>query len=108
MYSLHLACEADDVDGVSTELWEAGTCGIRELDLADGRVRLIAGFEGNEARESLLRTFSEHSPEWTAEANTDWVAETRRSWPGRRVGSRYFLAPPWCEEPPPPARLRLL
>ena len=31
MYSLHIECDADQLDLLSAELWEAGTVGIREL-----------------------------------------------------------------------------
>ena len=108
MYSLHVTCAPEQVDALSGEFWEAGTCGVREIDLHDGRVELIAGFDRNEAREDLLRAFGEYSPRWVAEADTDWVAQTRQAWPGRSVARRLFLAAPWCDEPTPAGRIRII
>ncbi len=108
MYSLHLNCAPEQVDDVSAELWAANTCGIREVDLPDGRVDLIAAFERNDLRSELMQTFAAFAPQWSAEADTDWVLATRNAWPGRSVGARFFLAPPWCEEATPAGRMRLV
>jgi ribosomal protein L11 methyltransferase len=107
MYSLQLTCKADQVDTLSGELWETHTSGIRELTNGESTT-IIAFFETNEARDALLERFSSFSPGWTHEPDTDWLQETQRSWPGRRVGSQFFLAAPWCEEPTPVGRLRLV
>jgi ribosomal protein L11 methyltransferase len=107
MYSLRLTCEADQVDTLSGELWETNTSGIRELSNGESTT-LIAFFETNEARDVLLEQFSSFSPHWAHEPDTDWVHETRLSWPGRQVGSQFFLAAPWCEAPTPAGRLRLI
>src|SRR6478752_10279574 len=95
MYSIRIACSREDVDRLSGELWEAGTVGIRELDEGDG-VILIATFENAQAGG------------WEEDENIDWVAEVQRSWTGRTVGERIFLAPPWSGEPTPPNRFRLV
>src|SRR5437899_2622220 len=107
MYSLHLSCSADQVDTLSTELWEFSTAGIRELDHGD-RVTLIAGFETNDEREKLLQHFAAFDPEWELEEAIDWVQWTHDAWPARTVGARLFLAPPWSEEKTPKDRLRLI
>jgi len=44
MYSLRVSCCLEQVDGLSGELWEAGTSGIREIDDLGGAA-LIATFE---------------------------------------------------------------
>jgi ribosomal protein L11 methyltransferase len=108
LYSLHVTCATDEAEALSVELWEAGTCGIRELDLPDGRVKLIAAFEQNEIRKHLLDKFERYSPEWLVEDERDWVAETRQSWPARAIGERLFLAPVWCEDATPVGRIRLI
>ncbi len=108
MYSLHLICNENDVDLLVAELWEAETAGIRELDSGNGSTKLIAGFVSNDSRESLLQRFAPFSPQWTHEADTDWIAATQEAWPGRVVGSRLFLATPWCEKPTPAGCLRVI
>jgi len=106
MYSLRFKCAADEVDLLSSELWEAGTAGIRELE--DGeRVILIAGFETNDDRVELLKRFAGRDTQWEQEDATDWVAETHLAWPPRLVGDRIFLAPPWCEDETPSGRVRI-
>jgi ribosomal protein L11 methyltransferase len=107
MYSLRFKCSADEVDLLSSELWEAGTAGIRELEDGGGVV-LIAGFETNDHRIQLLEHFGGRDTHWTQEDSTDWIAETHRAWPPRLIGERIFLAPPWCTEETPAGRVRVL
>ncbi len=100
MYSLHIECDADQLDLLSAELWEAGTVGIREL--SDG---VIAAFETNERRAELLQRFG---GTWTQEDSTDWVEATHHAWPPRLIGNRIFLAPHWCTDETPAGRVRLV
>ena len=106
MYSLHLHCLPGDVDQLSGELWDEGTIGVREIDLGEA-VQLTAAFESNERRPFLLAHFAQHHPTWEYEDDIDWVQHTKNSWPGRLVG-QLFLAPPWCEDPTPAGRIRLI
>jgi len=107
MYSLRLKCAAGEVDLITGELWEAGTAGIRELEEGLGVV-LIAGFETNEERASLVQRFAGYGAQWTQEASTDWVDVTRRAWPAREIGQRVFLAPVWCTDETPAGRIRIV
>jgi ribosomal protein L11 methyltransferase len=107
MFSLRLTCAPDEVDLISSELWEAGTVGIRELD-DDNGVRLIAAFETNDTRLNLLNRFATHEVSWVQEESTDWVEATHRAWPARAVGQRIFLAPPWCTDETPTGRVRVV
>jgi ribosomal protein L11 methyltransferase len=107
MYSLHLYCPPGDVDLLSRELWEEGTVGVREVDRGES-VQLIAAFESNVRRGPLLARFAQHQPAWEHEDDIDWVQYTKDSWPGRSVGQMLFLTPPWCEDPTPAGRIRLV
>lgn len=107
MYSLHLTCTTEEVDFLSGELWEAGTAGIRELEEENGIV-LIAGFETNDPRADLMKRFADRGARWMQEDSTDWVAATERAWPARAIGERIFLAPPWCTDPTPLGRVRVI
>lgn len=107
MYFLRLTCTPALVEQVSVELWDAGTAGIQEMDYGDTAV-LLAGFENNSNRAALLERFALYTPEWEHEERTDWVAYTKEAWPPRSVGQRFFLAPPWCEQPTPPNRHRIV
>lgn len=108
VYALHLICAPGQVDKLSAELWEAGTQGIEEIEEGETAVRLIAHFTTNESRGELLVKFPLYSPEWRNAEATDWVERTRAAWPGRSVGRRIFLAPPWNRAPTPPGRVRVI
>jgi ribosomal protein L11 methyltransferase len=107
MYSLRITCSSEQVDGLSGELWEAGTSGIREIS-GSAAVVLIAAFEMNEHRGELLRRFAQYAPEWEHEIGTDWIQYTRDAWPARSVGTKLFLAPHWCSDPTPEGRERII
>ena len=100
------------VEYLSADLWEEGTCGIRELE--SGRAtELIAAFEaeGGDADAlgaSLLLQFAGWNPRWEQEEPTDWVAQTKASWPAREVGETWFVAAPWNHDPTPNGRRRLV
>jgi ribosomal protein L11 methyltransferase len=97
MYSVRIPCSREDVNRLSGELWEAGTIGIREVHDSDGDgVVLIASFENPQPGG------------WKEDESVDWVAETQRSWKGRCVGERIFVAPWWSEEATPQSRFRLV
>jgi len=106
VYSLKLRCRPDEAEAVSFQLWDAGTVAISESHEEHACV-LTAGFENKGSRVSLLRQFAAYEPEWR-EDRTDWEAVARQSWPGRAVGKRLYLAPPWSEQPTPEGRLRLV
>lgn len=107
MYSLRLTCEAQEVDHLSGELWQAETQGIQEVEHGDG-VLLIAAFASNERRAALLRRFASFRPRWGHEEAIDWVRETQASWPAREVGEKLFLAPPWSTDASPRGRQRVI
>jgi len=106
MHSLTVTCSAHEYELISAELWEAGTTGISESQHGD-LVILTAGFVTNHARDQLLHKFEAHAPEWRAETR-DWVRHTQKSWPARKIGTRLFLAPPWCTEATPDGRNRII
>jgi ribosomal protein L11 methyltransferase len=108
MYTLELLCTPDEVDELSAALWESGTAGIRETEGVEGRVLLMAGFEDGVQGRSLVEQFAAHKARWREEPNIDWVARARSSWPGRSIGNKLFLCPPWCEDETPRGRYRLV
>jgi ribosomal protein L11 methyltransferase len=76
------------------DLYDAGTIGIIEHD------GWLEAFFEDAAVAARFGTPVEVE-------DRDWVQETRDAWPPVLVGKRFFLVPPWCEEPAPPGRLRL-
>jgi ribosomal protein L11 methyltransferase len=108
MYSLVLTCRPDQLDLLSGDLWEAGTSGVRESDNGAGSTTLIATFENDVECSLLLERFSDFTPEWRYEADTDWVQQTERSWPPRVIGERLFLVTPWSTAATPEGRVRII
>jgi ribosomal protein L11 methyltransferase len=107
VYSLRIECAAEDVERLSSELWELGAAGIQELEYGESTVLLIA-FETDRARNELMEHYAALSPDWERLEDIDWIAHTQQSWPARSVGERLFLAPPWSQEPTPSGRLRIV
>lgn len=91
---------------ISAELWEFGTMALSE-DEEQGQIVLLAGFEDERNKEVLLRQFMDYTPIWQEET-TDWIGVTEKAWPSRAVGQKLFLAPPWCHDPTPAGRVRII
>lgn len=104
MHSLELDCSHDEKDDIIAQLWELDTAGVTELDLTANRVTLRAFF----AEPFDASAFSAYNPQWAEEPDIDWQKESEAAWPGREVGERLFVAPPWSMEPTPPGRIRLV
>ncbi|MEP7354317.1 MAG: 50S ribosomal protein L11 methyltransferase [Acidobacteriota bacterium] len=94
MYQIQLSPEPDEFDRVVADLWEAGTLGITE-----GHGFIEAFFAD--------RATAERFGTPTVAPDRDWVAETQAAWPPLLVGEKFFVVPPWCEDPTPPGRFRL-
>ncbi|MEO5926911.1 MAG: 50S ribosomal protein L11 methyltransferase [Bryobacteraceae bacterium] len=94
MFTVRIAVEPADQDLMMAELWEAGTLGVTEEDGS-----LEAWFE----TEELAAKFGAPQPAPVR----DWVAEMKASWPPLLVGEKFFVVPPWCEDPTPEGRFRL-
>ena len=100
--SLLLRCAPSEEDRLSAALWEAGTRGILE---EPGGLR--AFFDENADLSSLAVRFSAYAPELRREDPADWSQVSRDAWPPLMIGERFFLAPPWRDDPTPPGRIRL-
>lgn len=99
MHSAVVECTRADADRLTAELWELGTSGIQEEEIAGGLVRLRAFFEQPPQHPALR--------DWRVEEERDWVALSREGWEPLCVGERLFLIPAWLDDPTPPGRLRL-
>lgn len=102
MFSLLLRPGVEREEYLIAELWESGTSGIIEEEQG-----IRAFFEATADRFALLRRFAACTPEVREEQPIDWAQATRDAWPPMPVGHRFLLAPPWCDQPTPPGRLRL-
>jgi len=106
MVSLRLQCGAEQKDELVAALWEDGTQGITEVDLNGNRVELRAFFEA-QFEAAAYAAYGAYGAQWEEEPDIDWAAETRAAWPGRSVGTRFWIVPPWNEDATPEGRVRL-
>ncbi len=107
MYLLRLSCSPEAVDFVSSQLWEAGTLGVHELDY-ERNVVLRAGFDTDHVSSVLLQKFRDYSPEWRFKELEDWTGHTETAWPPRAIGKRLTLAAPWQSVLPTDGRLTIV
>jgi ribosomal protein L11 methyltransferase len=106
VYSLRLHCKSEEAELIISELWEWEPLAISESD-EGGATFIVAGFDTVDNREILLQHFAPYTAEWQQD-ETDWMAVVQKTWPGRVVGQRLFLAPHWSHQPTPPGRLRIV
>ncbi|BDC51644.1 50S ribosomal protein L11 methyltransferase [Bryobacterales bacterium F-183] len=101
MFSLLIASDLADPqrDLIVQRLWEAGTLGIVEGDQT-----LEAFFDD----ESVIETLADLHPQRIEPEDVDWEEETRRSFPPVTAGAKFFVVPPWNEDPTPAGRVRLV
>jgi len=101
MFSLLIDCEESDGsrDRLVERLWSAGTLGIVE-----GPTTLEAFFDD----ESVIEQLADLHPKRTEPEAVDWEEETKRSFPPVLAGERFFLVPPWNQDPTPEGRERLV
>ena len=102
MFSLLLRCAPAFEDELTAELWEAGTTGI-----VDEPAGLRAFFDETADLPTLRRRFASYVPELRREHDIDWEQVSRDAWPPLLIGERFFLVPPWRDDPTPGGRLRL-
>jgi ribosomal protein L11 methyltransferase len=88
-------------DHLVEQLWAAGTSGI-----IDRETTLEAFFEDPQAAIRLAHLDPLNVIE--ADDTMDWEQYTKDSFPAVEVGARFFLAPPWSEDPTPTSRIRLV
>jgi ribosomal protein L11 methyltransferase len=97
LYSIFVACGAQEEDFLIARAWEAGTLGLTD---EPGGFR--AFFDDAAAMEGILSGVVRHEPDY------DWAQATRESFPPLEIGRRFFLVPPWNEDATPAGRLRLV
>lgn len=107
MFSLYLECRQDEKDRLIAELWDRGSSGITEFDLAGGKCGLRAFFDGDADVAGLVREFSTWAARVELEEPRDWIAEARAKLEPMCIGTRFFLVPEWRTDPTPPGRFRI-
>jgi len=107
MFSLYVECGQEEKDRLIAELWERGSSGITELDLAAGICGLRAFFESDAESPTLVNEFARWAARSESEEPRDWIAEARTKLEPMCVGARFFLVPEWRDDPTPPGRFRI-
>jgi len=94
MVFVRIPVEPDAHELLLAELLDAGTAGVTE-----GPGYLDAFFTDAPS----AQRFGEPQPV----PDVDWIAATHAAWPPLLVGEKFFVVPPWCQDPTPPGRHRL-
>ena len=103
MFSLLLHIDEEDQERLIAELWERGTSGVVQ------RYETLEAFFDDTADGAVLaRVFAAYAPTVRSHPNIDYARETEASFPPQMIGKRFFLVPPWNDDPTPPGRLRLV
>lgn len=103
VHILFLECAPDDKDLLVAELWERGTSGVIEQDLATGRCALRGFFD----ERFEAGGWAAYGARWETADDRDWVAVAQAQWEPVLVGRRFFLVPSWRDDATPPGRIRL-
>src|SRR5450432_2567595 len=100
MVSIVFAHTPETYDHLVEQLWAAGTTGIIE-----GPSTLEAFFDNPSAVQQLAAL---NPLNIIQTDDIDWEQYTKDSFPSAEVGTRFFLAPPWCQDETPQGRIRLV
>jgi ribosomal protein L11 methyltransferase len=104
---VHVDVTPDDVDAISSVLFELGAQGVEERDqgtlaksVAEGKVTLVAAFETREDAEGAMAELAEHAPRYeeiVGDAWRDAWKEHYRPFTIARVpgGASVVVRPPW-------------
>ncbi len=101
MHILRLECRPAEKDTLIAELWERGTLGVIEEDVAGGVAVLRAFFD------QPFDASAWGPARWEPAEDRDWVGEAQSKWDPVLVGERFYLVPSWRADPTPAGRLRL-
>ena len=104
---LTLSCSHGEKDLLAAGLDDSGMLGLIEEDQPGGRSLLRAFFEDSAQATAIAERLSDYSPAIGPYEARDWVAMARAQWKPVLAGERFFLAPPWCDDPAPAGRLRM-
>jgi ribosomal protein L11 methyltransferase len=105
---LTLSCSRGEKEILAAELDDSGMLGLIEEDQPGGRSLWRAFFEDSARAAAVAERLPAYSPVIDPyEAQEDWVASARAQWRPVFAGERFFLVPPWCDDPAPAGRLRM-
>jgi ribosomal protein L11 methyltransferase len=102
VFSIEIACAAEDRELVIAELWDRGVAGIVEL----GESGLRAFFEDEEEIRAVQALYPGAATR--EEENRNWVETARDLLQPMEVGERFFLVPEWRDDPAPAGRFRMV
>ena len=102
---LTLSCSRDETGLLAAELDDSAMLGLIEEDLDGGRSLLRAFFEDPMRAAAIAERLPAYNPVIGPYEARDWVAMARSQWNPVLAGDRFFLVPPWCDDPAPSGSL---
>lgn len=102
MFSLIVECADEERELLVEELWSLGTEGIIERDGS-----LEAFFEDADRGPELVQHFAARKARTQEAPQRDWQQQFEDSFHPLEIGEKFFLVPPWRNDPTPEGRMRL-
>ncbi|MFC1464362.1 MAG: 50S ribosomal protein L11 methyltransferase [Candidatus Brachytrichaceae bacterium NZ_4S206] len=99
---VHVSVQADDVDIVSSTLWDAGATGVEERDATTldrseaGEVTLVAHFDTEEAAQEAIEALApDHVGRLEHIEGDEWKERWKEFFKPTRIGRRIVVRPSW-------------
>jgi len=102
-----LNCSTEQAELALAALLDHPVQGVVEEEPAPGSTRLQIYFDTRAAAEEFLRQLPDLGASIEECAAGDETASEQPDWPALAIGDRFFLVPPWRNDPAPPGRIRL-
>lgn len=106
-YCVRLNCSATEAEHALAALLDYPAQGVMEEEPAPGLVSLQIFFERIEAAQDFLRQIEGVPASLEEHVPVQPSAPALPEWEPFCVGERFFLAPPWRDDPTPSGRIRL-
>jgi len=102
-----LDCPSEQAELALAALLGHPVQGVVEEEPASGSTRLQIYFDTRAAAEEFLSQLPDLAACIDECAAVDETASAQPDWPALPIGERFFLVPPWRNDPAPPGRIRL-
>lgn len=102
-----LECSAEQAELALAALLDHPVQGVVEDQAAPGRTSLQIYFETQAAAQEFLSQLPELAGSVEECLAAENAAFVQPDWPALPIGDRFFLVPPWRNDPAPPGRIRL-
>lgn len=102
-----LECSPEQAELALAALLDHPVQGVVEEEAAPGRTSFQIYFETRAAAQEFLSQLPDLTASLEECPAAEGAAPAEPDWPALPIGDRFFLVPPWRNDPAPPGRIRL-